>query len=521
MNFNEKLLQAIKFQKFETPTEIQTQAIPIIMQGHDLLATAETGSGKTLAFLIPALHLLTQEPVHKEGRGPRVLILSPTRELAGQIADCTKKLTKTLPYKYGIITGGVPYFNQERMLKDTLDFLIATPGRLIDHMNQGRVDFSRVELLILDEADRMLDMGFRKDVEFILSSIPKKRQILLFSATFEGEIKKIADRFLKNPTRLELGMQRTPHALITQQIYQTNDSRHKNALLQHILEAAGMWQAIVFTRTKRGAERLADDLFEQKIHCAALHGDMKQSKRTQTLARLQRGELKALIATDVAARGIDVKGLSHVINYDLPLVPDDYVHRIGRTGRCGETGIAISFVGPDDWGILSQIERHTGQRLERKVIAGLEPKTSEPKSNPRYKSQPRSNSRSQSNSKSNTKSNFRTNSRSNFSSSSRSNSFANSRTRFGSNESTSESRGKSQSSRSAHPSRSTHEPRSAHAPRSAKSGFNPNKSKSKNGSMSGSKNKRMSEITYKAKDKGSRHQAKDHKFARDPKSARS
>lgn len=379
MNFNTSLLQSLKSQKFETPTEIQKQAIPIIMEGHDLLATAETGSGKTLAFVTPALDLLTREPAHKTGRGPRVIILSPTRELANQIADCTKKLCKQLPYNYGIITGGVPYFNQEKMLENTLDYLIATPGRLIDHSNQGRVDYSRVELLVLDEADRMLDMGFRKDVEFILDSIPSERQILLFSATFDGDLKSIANRFLKNPKRIELSVQRAPHALISQEIYQTNDGRHKIALLQHLLESSGLWQAIVFTRTKRGAEKLANDLFSNKILCAPLHGDMKQSKRTKTLAQMHKGQIKALIATDVAARGIDVKGLSHVINYDLPMSPDDYIHRIGRTGRCGETGVAISFVGPDDWNLLAQIERHTGQRLERKIIPGLEPKQAEPK----------------------------------------------------------------------------------------------------------------------------------------------
>lgn len=371
-NLHEKLMNSVLSQNFSQPTEIQSAVIPLILQGRDLMASAETGAGKTLAFVLPALQCLMQ-PSSKEGIGPRVLVLTPTRELADQVSEVARKMAKFSSLKVGTITGGVPYHGQENLLRRPLDFLVATPGRLIDHMNQGRVDFSRVELFILDEADRMLDMGFMKDIEKIFNPLPKDRQILLFSATLEGPVQQIAHRFLKEPEKVQLTSAKKENLLISQVVFQADNYRHKLALLDKILGEGELWQAIVFISTKRGAKELAAELSAKKVACAELHGDMKQSKRTQTIDRMKRGYIRVLVATDVAARGLDVKNLSHVINFDLPKTGEDYIHRIGRTGRAGEKGTAISFVAPKDWSLLTQIERFTGKRLERKVIPGLEP----------------------------------------------------------------------------------------------------------------------------------------------------
>jgi len=374
MNLHPILLKAIKANGYINPTEIQQKAITEVMQRKDVWGSAETGSGKTDAFVIPAVHLLMEFPPKVQAQGPRVLILTPTRELAGQINDSIAKMTKFTNFRYGTITGGVPYYAQEQLLRRPLDLLVATPGRLMDHMERGRVDFSRLELFILDEADRMLDMGFVRDMEHIQKSLPKEHQTLLFSATLDGSIQKISRQFLKNPVIIQLTTATAKHALISQRVHLVDDFNHKRALLNHILVEPDMWQAIVFTGTKRSADELADDLSRRGIVCAALHGDMKQSKRTRTLERMHKGQLQVLVATDVAARGLDVKKLSHVINFDMPRSAEDYVHRIGRTGRCGKKGVAVSLVGPKDTGLLAQIERFTGQRLERKIIEGLEPK---------------------------------------------------------------------------------------------------------------------------------------------------
>ncbi len=374
MELHPKIMQGIKSNNFDNPTKIQELAIPEVLKGRDLLATAETGSGKTMAFVLPALQKLSIPPT-VEGRGPRVLILTPTRELATQITDAIDKMTRFVPVRFGSITGGMPYYQQEQLLRKPFDILIATPGRLMDHMEKDRVDFSRLELFVLDEADRMLDMGFRPDMEHIAKALPK-HQTLLFSATLEGTVQKVSRHFLNNPVLIELARNNKPHLLISQRVHLVDNFNHKRALLSHVLEEPGMWQAIVFTGTKRGADELVEDLSEQGINCAALHGDMKQSKRARTLEQMHRGKLKVLIATDVAARGLDVKKLSHVINFDLPRSAEDYVHRIGRTGRCGEKGTAISLVGPKEGHLLAQIERFTGQRLERQTIPGFEPRTS-------------------------------------------------------------------------------------------------------------------------------------------------
>jgi len=374
MNLHPNLLQAIKAKDYSNATKIQAEAIPPAMLGRDLIAVAETGSGKTDAFVIPSLHRLIKTPPKGTGIGPRVLILTPTRELAVQIERSVYKMCKFTNFRFGTITGGVPYYSQEQLLRRSFDILVATPGRLMDHMERGRIDFSRLEIFILDEADRMLDMGFVNDMEQIAAKLPAEHQTLLFSATLEGSIQKIARKFLKDPVQIQLVDATKKHTLITQRIHMVDDFHHKRSLLNHVLQEPGMWQAIVFTGTKRSADELADDLSRQGIECAALHGDMKQSKRSRTLERMHRGQLRVLVATDVAARGLDVKKLSHVINFDMPRTAEDYVHRIGRTGRCGEKGIAVSLVGPKDSGLLAQIERFTGQRLERHTIEGLEPK---------------------------------------------------------------------------------------------------------------------------------------------------
>lgn len=367
-----RLLQAVETAGFKAPSEIQRQAIPVAMTGRDLMASAQTGTGKTAAFVLPALQRLL-EPSTSVSRGPRVLVLTPTRELAVQITAAVQQFSRNIRLRFGAIVGGVPYPPQEKLLRAPLDFLVATPGRLIDHMDRGRLDFSRLELLVLDEADRMLDMGFVDDVERIAQATPKTRQTLLFSATLEGDIEKIARRLLKDPARVQIDGVKTRHESITQSVYQADGIKHKHALISHLLQAPEVSQAIVFMSTKRGADQLATTLSDSGLSAAALHGDMNQGARNRTVEKLRNRRVQVLVATDVAARGLDVRGISHVINFDLPMKPEDYVHRIGRTGRGGDVGIAASLVGPEEWHQLARIERLTGHRLERSVIPGLEP----------------------------------------------------------------------------------------------------------------------------------------------------
>ncbi len=372
LQLDPRILQAVEAAGFKAPSEIQRQAIPVAMAGRDLMASAQTGTGKTAAFVLPALQRLL-EPSASPSRGPRVLVLTPTRELAVQITAAVQQFSRNLRLRFGAIVGGVPYPPQEKLLRAPLDFLIATPGRLIDHMDRGRLDFSRLELLVLDEADRMLDMGFVDDVERIAQATPKQRQTLLFSATLEGDIEKIARRLLREPARVQIDGIKTRHESITQSVYQADGIKHKHALISHLLQAPEVSQAIVFMSTKRGADQLATTLSDSGLSAAALHGDMNQGARNRTVEKLRNRRVQILVATDVAARGLDVRGISHVINFDLPMKPEDYVHRIGRTGRGGDVGIAASLVGPEEWHQLARIERLTGQRLERNVIPGLEP----------------------------------------------------------------------------------------------------------------------------------------------------
>jgi superfamily II DNA/RNA helicase len=374
LNLHPHILKAIIDSGYTTPTPIQKQAIPELLAGQDIMASAQTGTGKTAAFMLPALHHLAT-PSKINCRGPRILVLTPTRELALQVSEAASKYGKYLHrIKVVSILGGMPYPLQNKLLSQPVDILVATPGRLIDHIQRGRVDFSRLEMLVLDEADRMLDMGFIDDVEKIASSISNDHQTLLFSATLDNTITKVANRLLKSPKRIQIATQQTKMNNIEQRLHHVDNLSHKNKLLDHLLSDMNLKQAIVFTATKRDADTLADNLSSQGHVASALHGDMNQRERNRTLTKLRHGRLRILVATDVAARGIDVAGITHVINFDLPKFAEDYVHRIGRTGRAGASGIAVSFASGKDSVHLKKIERFTGHRITSHTIPGLEPR---------------------------------------------------------------------------------------------------------------------------------------------------
>ena len=380
LNLDPRIMEALVTSGYTEPTPIQSAAIPLILAGNDIMASAQTGSGKTAAFMLPALHRLAT-PSTMPGRGPRVLVLTPTRELATQIKDAANKYgTKIAKLKIVSILGGMPYPLQNKMLSGTIDILIATPGRLLDHIGRGRIDFSRLEILVIDEADRMLDMGFIDDVAEIGRALPTTRQTLLFSATFEGPIIKLATSLLKDPQTIAMDGVKTRHENIEQRLLYADDMSHKDRLLDHLLRDIAVNQALVFTSTKMHADDLATRLATEGHDVAALHGDMSQRERNRTLTSMRDGRLRVLIATDVAARGLDVDGITHVINYDLPRQAEDYIHRIGRTGRAGRNGIAISFAGGRDAGQVRQIERFTDHQIPVHTIAGLEPRFASAKS---------------------------------------------------------------------------------------------------------------------------------------------
>ncbi len=367
------ILKAVEESGYTIPTPIQAQAIPEIMAGHDMMASAQTGTGKTAAFMLPALHRLNT-PSAVRGKGPRMLVLTPTRELAQQVSNAAMVYGKNMRLKVVSILGGMPYPLQNKLLSSNVDILVATPGRLIDHIGRGRIDFSRLEMLVLDEADRMLDMGFIDDVESIAAATPATRQTLLFSATLDGVIGNLAQRLLKNPQRISVSATKARHEHIEQRLMYVDDMSHKGRLLDHLLRDTALNQALVFTATKRDADGLADNLTAQGHSAAALHGDMSQRERNRTLLNMRRGMVRVLVATDVAARGLDVAGISHVINFDLPKFAEDYVHRIGRTGRGGASGIAVSFASNRDLVYLKNIERYTGQSIAAHTVVGMEPK---------------------------------------------------------------------------------------------------------------------------------------------------
>ncbi len=374
LQLSEPILKAVSLCGYQTPTPVQEQAIPHVLAGKDLIATAQTGTGKTAAFMIPALQRLSAPPVQtKRSKGPRVLVLTPTRELANQVIDAVRTYGRFLRIRSGAILGGMPYFEQQRLLAQPVDLIVATPGRLIDHLERGRLDLSRLEVLILDEADRMLDMGFSEAVDTIAAATPTTRQTLLFTATLDSAMAKLAQRLLREPVRVAITGRKVTLDAIEQRLHAADDMQHKNRMLNHLIGDSAMTRAIIFSGTKKNADQLARELKEQGHYAAALHGDMNQFARNRTIQNMRRGKVRLLVATDVAARGLDVAGITHVINYDLPKNAEDYVHRIGRTGRAGASGIAISFASSREVEFLRQIERYIGQAIPQKVIAGLEP----------------------------------------------------------------------------------------------------------------------------------------------------
>ena len=379
LGLNPNIVKAVEASGYTQPTAVQERAIPAALAGGDLLVSSQTGSGKTAAFMLPCLHRLA-EPATAQGRGPRVLVLTPTRELAQQVtkaADTYGKFINRL--RCVSIVGGAPFGLQLKLLSQPVDVIVATPGRLLDHLERGRVDFSRLEMLILDEADRMLDMGFIDDIETIISRAPAKRQTMLFSATLEGVVGRLAQRVTSNAQRIEITSAAEHKAKIEQRLHFADDFSHKSRLLDHLLRDTELTQALVFTATKRSADDLSVQLRGEGFAADALHGDMNQRERNRTLDALRRGHIRVLVATDVAARGIDVPGISHVINFDLPRQAEDYVHRIGRTGRAGREGIAISLVGHFEKRQVRDIERYTAQAIQVGVIPGLEPKARPPR----------------------------------------------------------------------------------------------------------------------------------------------
>ncbi|MDM8568846.1 DEAD/DEAH box helicase, partial [Thiotrichales bacterium HSG1] len=355
------------------PTPIQSGSIPNVLEGRDVIASANTGTGKTAAFVLPMLHRLAKKRRHKKQRGqPSVLILTPTRELANQVTQAIRNYGKNIRIFSVSLVGGMPYGPQLRSLSKPIDIVVATPGRLIDHIENRNIDLSGIDMLVLDEADRMLDMGFVDEVSKIAKYTPKERQTLLFTATWDGRMANLAKNMLNDPQRIAMDEKPTQEN-IEQRLHVVDDVEHKNRLLQHLLDDDDLTQAIIFSATKLGADILARDLKAQGHSAAALHGDMKQAARNRTLRNMRMGKLRLLVATDVAARGIDMTNVSHVINFDIPRFAEDYVHRIGRTGRAGANGTAISFALPSDLLHLERIERYTGQRVPRLIVPGLEP----------------------------------------------------------------------------------------------------------------------------------------------------
>ena len=372
LNLDKNILSAVSSEGYESPTPIQAQAIPFALEGRDIMASAQTGSGKTAAFLLPTLQRLTKRS-EKPGKGPRALVLTPTRELAAQVEKNALAYAKNMRWFRTVsIVGGASFGYQTRALSKPVDLIVATPGRLMDLMQSGKVDFDRLEVLILDEADRMLDMGFIDDIETIVEATPTDRQTLLFSATWDGAVGKLARKLTKNPEIIEVERV-DDQGKIEEQLLYCDDMRHKNRLLDHILRDANIDQCVIFTSTKAMTEVIADDLYEKGFAANCLHGDMPQGWRNRTLMDLRKGRCKILVATDVAARGIDVPTITHVINYDLPKQAEDYVHRIGRTGRAGRTGIAITFAEVNEYVKVHKIEKYIDRKLNEVTVEGMEP----------------------------------------------------------------------------------------------------------------------------------------------------
>jgi ATP-dependent RNA helicase RhlE len=363
------LLRAVAAQGYTQPTPVQLQAIPAVRSRRDVLAGAQTGTGKTAAFTLPMLHLLSTS--RGQHRSPRCLVLTPTRELAAQVGESVRTYGRYLPLRSMQIFGGVGMGPQVEQLRRGVDIVVATPGRLLDHAAQGTLDLSRIEILILDEADRMLDMGFIHDIRRIIELLPRRRQNLMFSATCSQEIEQLANGLLTDPIRIEAAPRNSAAETVEQLVYAVAKER-KRELLSHLIRSGEWRQVLVFARTKHGANRLAEQLGRDGITTAAIHGNKSQGARTRALADFKRGTVQTLVATDIAARGLDIDRLPHVVNFELPHVPEDYVHRIGRTGRAGSGGTAISLVSADERGLLSGIEKLLRRRIKHEMVAGFE-----------------------------------------------------------------------------------------------------------------------------------------------------
>jgi len=386
LGLGSEICKAVTQAGYETPTQVQSAAIPAALAGSDLLVSSQTGSGKTAAFVLPALQRILEarrDPTKRRARGtvygPRILVLAPTRELALQVTKACVTYGRGLAgLRVASIVGGVPYGAQLQALRGPLDVLIATPGRLLDHLQSGKAVLENVEMFVLDEADRMLDMGFIDDISTVAAALPASRQTLMFSATFAGNVGSLARSLTRDPKRIEVDSHTDVHAQIEQRIHWADGLQHKNAMLEQLLTDRDIDQAVVFTSTQRDADELADRLADIGHAVAALHGGMPQGRRNRVLQGLRMRQVRVLVATDVAARGIDVPTISHVINYGLPLKPEDYVHRIGRTGRAGRTGLAVTLAERRDVGMIRRIERFTTQPIPVSVVSGLEPRHAPP-----------------------------------------------------------------------------------------------------------------------------------------------
>ncbi|MBY0340135.1 MAG: DEAD/DEAH box helicase [Rhodocyclaceae bacterium] len=369
-----EILRSLAEQGYDTPTPIQQQAIPEVLAGHDLMAAAQTGTGKTAGFTLPMLQLLSTRSsgLSMTKFQTRALILTPTRELAAQVYESVRTYGKHLNLRAAAIYGGVSMVPQTKLLRAGVEIIVATPGRLLDHIAQRNVDLSNVEIVVLDEADRMLDMGFLPDIKKVMKTLPEKRQTLMYSATFSDEIRQLAKQFLNEPRQVAVASANSTADTVAQAVY-TVDRSKKRDLLVKLIEDNQWHQVLVFTRTKHGANALAEKLDKGGIRAAAIHGNKSQGARTKALADFKSLKLHVLVATDIAARGIDIDQLPHVVNYELPNVPEDYVHRIGRTGRAGATGEAVSLVCVDEFKLLRDIERLLKRQLEKRVVEGFEP----------------------------------------------------------------------------------------------------------------------------------------------------
>lgn len=439
LGLSAEILNAVSDSGYTEPTPVQQEAIPLVLEGRDLMAGAQTGTGKTAGFTLPILEKLLARKSDKPNRPVRALIVVPTRELAAQVHESVVTYGRNLPLTSTVVFGGVNIRPQIAKLRRGVDILIATPGRLLDHVNQGNVKLGEVEVLVLDEADRMLDMGFIPDVKRIMKLVPENRQTLLFSATFSKEIKVLANTFLRNPAQIQIAQQNTTAERIAQVVHLV-DQKQKRELLSHMIGEGNWNQVLIFTRTKHGANRLATQLEKDGIKSAAIHGNKSQGARTRALADFKEGKVRALVATDIAARGLDIDQLPHVVNFELPHKPEDYVHRIGRTGRAGHEGEALSLVCREETKLLRDIERLLDKKLTQKTTEGYEPtepalsnasEARAPSNGSRNRSSGGSNSRS--NSRSSSSSSNRSDSRSGGSSNSRSGSYSSNRSSGSSN----------------------------------------------------------------------------------------